>query len=223
MRDFDESWHKAATQKRSHDAIDSIIEAGLILAQQGRTDLISARQLSEQSGYSTGLIYHYFEKIDDVFIAIFIKRRRAVSEGLITKVDNFPVDGGLNNLCTMMINFMMDEWIRPHPKVLRLVLRQFFKRAREPEKLNALVDVLIVPIMRAIERDTTGELPRQLTVRDLRVQLRAIQAMVRSPFFEGDSDAGSDWHRRLVIANSIQIFSVKTERPSAFSDVFENM
>lgn len=212
MRDFNESWHKVATQKRSQDAIDSILEAGVILAKHGQTNLLSARQLSEQSGYSTGLIYHYFQKIDDVYIAIFINRRRAVSKILISKIDQFPVDGGLKNLCTMMVNFMMDEWSRPNPKVLRFVLRQFFKRSREPESINALADVMIAPILGAIARDETGEMPTQLIEKDLRLTLRAIQAMIRSPFFEGDLDAGSQWHRNIVIAKTILLFSAKAEQ-----------
>lgn len=207
MQDFDKSWHKIASQKRANDAIDSILEAALILAQQGRPELMSARQLSEQSGYSTGSIYHYFEKIDDVFIAIFMKRRRAAFNALISMVDNFPDDGGLKRLCAMMINFMMDEWCKVHPKVLRLVLRQFFKRAREPENINAIVDVLIAPIMRAVERDTTGELPHHMSEKDLRIQLRAVQAMVRSPFFEGDLNAGTEWHRNIVISGTVRLFS----------------
>ena len=112
----------------------------------------------------------------------------------------------------MMINFMMDEWAKPNPKVLRFVLRQFFKRSREPESINSLADVMIAPILGAIARDETGEMPSELTEKNLRLTLRAIQAMIRSPFFEGDLDAGSQWHRNTVIANTMLLFSAKAEQ-----------
>jgi AcrR family transcriptional regulator len=218
MKDFDESWHKTATQARSQATIDSIFEATEILAKQGRPDLLSIRHISEQSGYSVGSIYHYFEKIDDIFVGLLVNRKLQSMQRLIAKVDAFPSDGSLEEIIELMVNFLMDEWSIPHPSVLRFVIRQFFKRSKEPEKLNKFIDILVLPLMKLIERDTTGEMPH-LQPKELALYLRALQAMVRSMFFEESPEAGSEWHRKIVIGAAVALFKTKAEQNRTVFDV----
>jgi len=206
MSDFDHKWQRDVKQKRADDAIKAIGEAAVVLSQEGRLDLLTTRTVSEFSGYSVGTIYRYFERFEDIFINLFLKRRLDTISELVVMIDRHPPAARIDVLLSAIVEKMIHELARPHPKVLKWILRQFFKHANEPEKINVIIDILVLPLIAAAQRDESGSF-RLLAEDELRLILRASQAMVRSPFFEQDPIAGSKMHIEFVTNETIRLLS----------------
>ena len=206
MNDFERKWHVEAKQKRGADAIRTISEAATLLAKDGRPELLTTRNLSEISGYSTGTIYRYFRRFEDIFVNVFLQRRTQAIDKIVLLIEDHPPAQEARFLVASIIERSILELARPHPKVLQWVLRQFFKHAREPEKLNVVMDRLILPLMVAVERDQTASF-RPLSEVELRLVLRGIQAMIRSPFFEQDPIQGTPEHIQFVTQEAVRLLT----------------
>ena len=60
------------SQERSAKAVKAIMQAARELIEADASKSPTSRELVEKSGYSMGTIYRYFEKIDDLFVYLFI-------------------------------------------------------------------------------------------------------------------------------------------------------
>ena len=92
-----------------------------------------------------------------------------------------------------------------NPRLLQFVVRYFFKNSKEPEKFNSIIDCLIPAIRQFQVQDKTGTV-KQMSDQEIALNLRAMQASIRSPFLEAMPFAGSEEHRRLVIEIGVNLF-----------------
>ncbi|MEI8403610.1 MAG: TetR/AcrR family transcriptional regulator [Alcaligenaceae bacterium] len=90
MNDFEHEWHVEAKQKRGADAIQTISEAATLLAKEGRPELLTTRNLSEISGYSTGTLYRYFRRFEDIFVNLFLQRRTQAIDKIVLLIEEHP-------------------------------------------------------------------------------------------------------------------------------------
>ncbi len=204
MKYPDNTHFKKPTQERSLKAIEDILDAAKALSDEGVLDLPNARDLSAKSGYSTATIYRYFEKLDDVFLSLFMWRRNKAIALVSQVIDAHDPQSDIEALITRLVDIGMDEWASKNPKILRLVIRQFFRHTKEPEKFNTLMDELMPSMLAAQKRDQSNTF-RQMTDNELRLQVRALQMAIRNPFFEQDPFAGSSEHRRWTIEMGIRL------------------
>jgi AcrR family transcriptional regulator len=196
---------KTPSQKRSIQTTENILEAAKLLSDEGVIELLSARSLSEKSGYSIGTIYHYFEKIEYVLLELFLRKRKKGIAEVAKLIDTHDPQSDVSELMTRIVDMGIKEWRSKNPIILKLAIRQFFKNSKEPEKFNLLIDDLIPSLLAAQKRDLTNTF-RLMSDNELRLQIRAIQMTVRNPFFEDDPFAGSPDHRRWTIEMAIRLF-----------------
>jgi AcrR family transcriptional regulator len=181
MTNDEQHFHKKPAQARGEQAIQNIFEAARSIVQSNESDQMSARSLSVKSGYSIGAIYRYFEKIDDVFTFVFISRRKSVCQQLINKIEAHPYDASGQELFEFIVDHTFQAWAAHRYNVIRLLYRQFFKRSKEPEKFNTLIDMLIPSLLELAKRNRTGSI-KQLSETEIRICLRAFQGALNSPF-----------------------------------------
>ena len=206
MNDFKRNYHVIPEQKRAEMAIEAILEAAKQAVILEKPEGLTARELSSRAGYSVGTIYRYFEKIDDVFIHLFMKRRSNRFSILAENIDHHSATDGVEVLVKLIVTSLIDELQNAHPKILKMVIRQFFKRANEPEQFNAIVDTIIPNLIQVTQLDLTGTF-KIMSEAEASLMLRAMQAVIRSPFLEESPIAGSEEHRRFAYEVGMSLFS----------------
>lgn len=185
-------------QDRSEKAIETIFEAATQLAISGDPNLLNIRELSERSGYSIGNIYHYFFKIDDLFSYVFNMRREKVHLAFGENIKKIDPNATAYDLFTKLVDDSFLVWKQPQPKLLNKMLRQYLKRCKEPEKFNAIADLLAPPFLEALRKNKSDTF-RRIEFNELRILLRMIQSAIGAPFIEQDPIAGTEEHRTIAI------------------------
>ena len=193
------------TSKKSQEAI---LLAGEKLLLSGNVNLINAENLSKQSGYSIGNIYHHFKSLDQVFIKIFLKKRLDIFLGLVDEINKFPKNKSCEELCKILVNKSFERANKLKIKVLQYIFKIMLTKSEEPEKINLIIDVLIEPLIECRKRNKTNSF-REIEEDEMRLLLRSLQAFIRSPFLENQSIAGTALHKELTLNLCQKLFSIK--------------
>lgn len=207
---FDEFEFKTPRQQRAKKALADISESLEKLSQSGDLAGLKSRTLSEHSGYAVGTIFNYFRKFDDVFVYIYLARRKKALSNIADIINNHPPHHTLNVFLTNVLDAFIHELSRPNRKTLLFVMHQFVKRTKHPEMINVAADILIPLWIDAGMRDETDTFCR-FSECELRLRFRAMQAVVRSPFFEDDIMAGTEGHRDIALNIFTRLFTVPKE------------
>ena len=193
-------------QARAEKAMQDIVQATKDLIALDKAEELTTRGLTAKSGYSTGTLYRYFKKLDDLFVFVLVKRRREILEDLAKKiVDHSPHDN-VQVLAHILINTGIDTWQNTISKRLfSMFIRQYFKRAEEPERFQVIGDLLIEPLYQAQRKDQTNTM-QVMEEDELRLVIRCVQSAINSPMLEGNEFAGSDSHKRLACEIAVKLF-----------------
>ena len=117
--------------------------------------MLNAREISERSGYSIGNIYHYFEKIDDIFIHLLLKRRKKHQNYLIDFINDFNPEHGVQALTESIVDSTLKQLKSANPKILQFALKKLLNKSKTPWDIDSTIDVLIEPLIEARKRDQT--------------------------------------------------------------------
>ena len=85
-------------------------------------------------------------------------------------------------------------------------MRHFFKHTKSPELINIEIDSLIPYWITASQLDKTNTI-YNFRENELKLRFRAIQSLVRSPFFENDPIAGTEEHKDIAFKLFMQLFT----------------
>lgn len=192
-------------QERSIKAVDDIFETATELAITGDPNLLNIRELSYKSGYSTGSIYHYFSKIDDLFSYVFNRRREKVHAAFGKNIVNLDEKSTVNQIFEKLVDDSFVIWKQPHPKLLNKMIRQYLKRSKEPERFFAIADALVPFFLEMIKKNESGTI-RLIQENELRILLRMTQQAIGSPFMEQQPFAGTPEHRKIAIETCCRLF-----------------
>ncbi len=203
---FKEFELKTPQQKRSKKAVEDIIEALRQLAENEDIAEISTRKLSKQSGYAIGTIFHHFKKFDDLFIYIFLLKRKELYSNLVEIINKHPANQPLNMLIINMINSCVHDLTKIQRKTFLFLFNQFLKRTDKAGLVNLELDSLIEPWKMACQRDNTGTF-YNYNENELSLRFRAIQSIIRSPFLEENPIAGTSEHKDMAIDIFMRLFS----------------
>jgi AcrR family transcriptional regulator len=196
--------HKMPQQDRAEKAINDIFEAVTLIVQDGNHELLNAREVSERSGYSIGNIYHYFEKIDDIFIHLLLKRRKKHQDYLINLINTFNPKQGVQVLMEGIVDASLKQLKSVNPKIFQFALRKYLNRSKTPWDIDSTIDVLIEPLIEARKRDQTQSF-RSIESFELHLILKSAQVCLRSPFVELSPNAGSEMHRNQVVGIMVML------------------
>jgi AcrR family transcriptional regulator len=208
---FKEFDFKTPKQQRGQKAIKDITDAITALSYYGKLDNITIRDLSERSGHPIGTIYHHFSKFDNVFVYIFISGRINLSNILVDVINTHSADSCLNDLISNMVNSFINQLSQSDSKTFLFVLSQFMKNTDYPHLTGLEMDILIPHLMKANQADKTGTIFK-FNENELRLRLRAFQAIIESPYHEGNALARTVEHTNIAIDSCIQLFSAPVLR-----------
>ena len=194
--------------KTSKKSQEGIILAGEKLLLSGNVNLINAENLSKQSGYSIGNIYHHFKSLDQVFIKIFLKKRLDIFLELVDEINKFPKNKSCEELCKILVNKSFERANKLKIKVFQYIFKIMLTKSEQPEKINLIIDVLIEPLIECRKRNKTNSF-REIEEDEMRLLLRSLQAFIRSPFLENQSIAGTALHKELTLNLCQKLFSIK--------------
>jgi AcrR family transcriptional regulator len=158
-----------------------------------------------KSGFSVGSLYRYFKNKDDLYTGIwrfFVIRLHA---GLVPKIDAFPDHGTVRQLMMMVSDYYFDNLRSRRPGKVIPLYRLYIKAIPDPENIYKVMDVLIAPLMRAQARNQSGTM-KIMDENEVRICLRASQAMIRNDFMERNPYFGTTLHERTVLDLMVRIF-----------------
>ena len=199
---------KKKLSKTARKSQEAILLAGEKLLLSGNVNLITAENLSKNSGYSIGNIYHHFKNIHEIFITIFIKKRIEIFIELANEINKFPKNQSCENLFKILIDKIFERQKKLKTKTIQYLFQLMLKKSEEPEKINLIIDVLIEPLIECRKRNKTNSF-REIEEDEMRLLLRSLQAFIKSPYLENQPTAGTLLHKKLTIDLCQKLFSTQ--------------
>ena len=195
---------KQQSQDRSKLAVQNILEAADAAFDERDPTNLNVHKLAAKAGYSIGTLYYYFDKAEDAFILIIVKRREKQFIKLAELINQCPGDKPLRELLTAMVDSSFAEYNRMNHRSFFLVFRMILKFAKNPLAFDDALAILIAPMLAAQQRDTTSTF-RQTDADELLMLLKTCFAMIRRPFLEQSTMAGSEQHRALSLDTMVRL------------------
>jgi len=193
-------------QTRAELTADIIIQAAIHAIESAEEiEAVTSQNLAVKSGFSVGSLYRYFKNKDDLYTGIwrfFVIRLHA---GLVPKIDAFPDHGTVRQLMMMVSDYYFDNLRSRRPGKVIPLYRLYIKAIPDPENIYKVMDVLIAPLMRAQARNQSGTM-KIMDENEVRICLRASQAMIRNDFMERNPYFGTTLHERTVLDLMVRIF-----------------
>jgi AcrR family transcriptional regulator len=193
-------------QSRAEVTADIIIQAAIqALESAEEIEAVTSQNLAHKSGFSIGSLYRYFKNKDDLYTGIwrfFVTRLHA---GLVPKIQAFPDHGTVRQFMMMMSEYYFDNLRSRRPSKVIPFYRLFIKAMPDPENVYKVMDVLIEPLMRAQMRNQSGTM-KIMDENEVRICLRASQAMIRNDFMEKNPYFGTTSHQRTVLDLLVRLF-----------------
>jgi len=208
---FEEFGFKEPKQQRAIKTIDEIILAMEELNRSGDLEKISARELSAHSGVSVGSIFHHFKTLENIYIYIFLIRRRKGMENIAHLISQHASDQPLRILMSHLVKSSIGDISRPPRKILRYVIHHYLKIAKVKTLINNEMDSLIPLWINICAQDKTNTF-HNFNINELTLRIHAIHSIVWSPFLEDDPIAGTDEHVEMATNLAMQLFSAPSLR-----------
>jgi AcrR family transcriptional regulator len=193
-------------QSRAEITADIIIQAAIHAIESAEEiEAVTSQNLAVKSGFSVGSLYRYFKNKDGLYTSLwrfFVTRLHA---GLVPKIEAFPYHGSVRQLMMMVSGYYFDNLRSRRPGKVIPFYRLFIKSTPEPENVYKVMDVLIEPLMRAQIRNQSGTM-KIMDENEVRICLRASQAMIRNDFMERNPYFGTTSHERTVLDLLVRLF-----------------
>lgn len=193
-------------QSRAEATADIIIQAAIhALESAEEIEAVTSQNLAVKSGFSVGSLYRYFKNKDDLYTSLwrfFVTRLHA---GLVPKIEAFPNHGTVRQLMMMVSEYYFDNLRSRRPSRVIPFYRLFIKAMPDPENIYKVMDVLIEPLMQAQARNQSGTM-KIMDENEVRICLRASQAMIRNDFMERNPYFGTTSHERIVLDLLVRLF-----------------
>lgn len=201
--------YRQPIQDRANIAYEAILESAKELIALDKEELLRARNLTQRAGYSTGTIYRYFKKLEDIFVLLFVQKRKQTIQELVQKIDQHSPHDNLS----ILINNVLEAGIRAQrngvsKKLFSIFVKHYFRRVPEPEMFMAVGDLLIEPLYQAQRRDQTNTM-KVMEINELKLKIRCIQTAMLIPMLEGSELVGTDEHMKLAHEIAISLLGKK--------------
>jgi AcrR family transcriptional regulator len=203
---FEQLIARTLKSKKVKKALQDFEDTVNSFAQSERLEDIKSREFSDKAGYSQSALFHYFKKFDDIFSYIFLVRARKANLSMGEMINKHPADAPLSVLLEMVVKRSIKELNVPPRKALLFVLKKVLKNTENLQLINISADAVIPVWMAAANRDKTNTIFK-FNEQELRLRVRALQAVIRSPFFEDSAMAGTSEHSEIAYSLAMNIFS----------------
>jgi AcrR family transcriptional regulator len=206
-----------AKQKRGELTSLAILESALDLIEKGHIsyEKITLKDLSNQTGFSIGTIYRYFEDKDDLLASLggfYLSKIHIQAKEILIE---FPDHGNFRDLLETLIDHYLDNLKSQDLHQFIPIYRLFIRSLLEPELVCQLIDQLIPDFIQTTKRNTSKTFPN-IETDALRIYLRGLSAMIFSPALEKDPFFFSKSYRILLIATTEHFMRNNTSHSEIF-------
>jgi AcrR family transcriptional regulator len=193
-------------QTRAETTAEIIMQAAIhALEEADDIEDVTSQGLAVRSGFSVGSLYRYFKNKEDLYAGLWRFFVTRLHGGLVPEIDAFPDKGTVRQLMMMISSYYFERLQKRRPNLVIPFYRLFIQSIPEPENVYKSMDVLIDPLMRAQVRNQSGTM-RIMDENEIRICLRASQAMIRNDFMERNPNFGTELHQRTVLDLTVRLF-----------------
>jgi AcrR family transcriptional regulator len=203
------SYKKKPKQDRAAKTEQDLLYAANEILDKGKLDDLSAKVLSEKSGYSIGVIYKYFNKYEDIFIKIFLQK----VDAHFKEVEQIYVDHQPNETVSDLFNKVINHgflFVERYGKLQNKLIplfRFFMRRHKTPEDFYKVTDRLAPFTLILQANDKTGTF-KKMSEMECILKHRAFDHYLRTPFIDAQNKFSSSEHKKSCLEFAVLIFSV---------------
>ena len=205
MYEFDSHAYQMPKQLRARKTLQDIAETTEQLIKSGDIESFTSEKLSALSGYSAGGIKHYLENRDDIFVHVFMTKRRQKFLELSEIINAHSPHADVNSLITAIVDNSIGDLGRFKLKVMQFMLHKYYRRARNPENFDLLSSMLIDSFMHAASQDQTNTFAL-MDKDELAINLKALNVAISGPFYQNSPIAGTEKHKAIAIRLGVKLF-----------------
>ena len=193
-------------QDRSKKTLDDLLQAAYEIVEDADTAKFTSRTLASKSGYSLGTLSQRLGSIEDVFFWAIQKGRETKLNAFIEAMEQFDTQLPIEVFLEKFVDIAFSNMNAVTSKVMRFYdQRLSLKYGLTPDYFD-YIDVLIEPYLALCQKNETNTF-RVLSLEEARFIFKCVIMLGERPFANEDPIAGTEQHRKILIANLLRLLA----------------
>ena len=193
-------------QDRSKKTLDDLLQAAYEIVEDADTAKFTSRTLASKSGYSLGTLSQRLGSIEDVFFWAIQKGRESKLNAFIEAMEQFDTRLPIQVFLEKFVDIAFSNMNAVTSKVMRFYDQRLSLKYGLTADYFDYIDVLIEPYLALCQKNETNTF-RVLSLEEARFIFQCGLALLERPFANEDPIAGTEQHRKILIANLIRLLA----------------
>jgi len=193
-------------QDRSKKTLDDLLQAAFEIVEDADTAKFTSRTLASKSGYSLGTLSQRLGSIEDVFFWAIQKGRETKLNAFIEAMEQFDTQLPIQVFLEKFVDIAFSNMNAVTSKVMRFYDQRLSLKYGLTADYFDYIDVLIEPYLALCQKNETNTF-RVLSSEEARFIFKCVIMLGERPFANEDPIAGTEQHRKILIANLIRLLA----------------
>jgi hypothetical protein len=193
-------------QDRSKKTLDDLLQAAFEIVEDADTAKFTSRTLASKSGYSLGTLSQRLGSIEDVFFWAIQKGRETKLNAFIEAMEQFDTQLPIQVFLEKFVDIAFSNMNAVTSKVMRFYDQRLSLKYGLTADYFDYIDVLIEPYLALCQKNETNTF-RVLSLEEARFIFKCVIMLGERPFANEDPIAGTEQHRKILIANLIRLLA----------------
>ena len=193
-------------QDRSKKTLDDLLQAAFEIVEDADTAKFTSRTLASKSGYSLGTLSQRLGSIEDVFFWAIQKGRETKLNAFIEAMEQFDTQLPIQVFLEKFVDIAFSNMNAVTSKVMRFYDQRLSLKHGLTADYFDYIDVLIEPYLALCQKNETNTF-RVLSLEEARFIFKCVIMLGERPFANEDPIAGTEQHRKILIANLIRLLA----------------
>jgi hypothetical protein len=193
-------------QDRSKKTLDDLLQAAFEIVEDADTAKFTSRTLASKSGYSLGTLSQRLGSIEDVFFWAIQKGRESKLNAFIEAMEQFDTQLPIQVFLEKFVDIAFSNMNAVTSKVMRFYDQRLSLKYGLTADYFDYIDVLIEPYLALCQKNETNTF-RVLSLEEARFIFKCAIMLGERPFANEDPIAGTEQHRKILIANLIRLLA----------------
>jgi hypothetical protein len=193
-------------QDRSKKTLDDLLQAAFEIVEDADTAKFTSRTLASKSGYSLGTLSQRLGSIEDVFFWAIQKGRESKLNAFIEAMEQFDTQLPIQVFLEKFVDIAFSNMNAVTSKVMRFYDQRLSLKYGLTADYFDYIDVLIEPYLALCQKNETNTF-RVLSLEEARFIFKCVIMLGERPFANEDPIAGTEQHRKILIANLIRLLA----------------
>lgn len=193
-------------QDRSKKTLDDLLQTAYEIVEAADTAKFTSRTLASKSGYSLGTLSQRLGSVEDIFFWAIQKGRETKFNEFINNMEQFDTQLPIQVFVERFVDIGFANMNLVTSKVMRFYdQRLSLKYGLTPDYFD-YIDVLIEPYLALCQKNETNTF-RALSLEEARFIFKCVIMLGERPFANEDPIAGTEQHRKILIANLLRLLA----------------